>query len=333
MGSRVETAPPAVVRKARVPAQPRAEPAKTTRVRKKSPLNGAGTNSASTINTGVQSSTTAPSLRPVPATSSAVDIDSLTSGMKKIKINLVTKEQREAKEQGKVPIKPATSRTTKPAAPRTTKAKAVPKASSGGVGGQPVVEASSTPFVDVTSQPPNPPSQPLNPLFDNVLQTAPQAQILPNPQPSIDFQQAAPFLPQHAVTSPLLVPSAFASPAVPQQPSPPPAGTPDVFISYQPEGPTPQPQLQYNGLQWLPPNTGTPSPMKRGDLPVFTSTGAIPFGVRPDFHAGPNSNNFEKQELSPSSLPADNVQMTSEEDAHFDIWEIPETPNKQPDIQ
>ena len=74
----------------------------------------------------------------------------------------------------------------------------------------------------------------------------------------------------------------------------------DNFIPYQPDGPTPGPpattgsvteqQQQQQGqeiqkpLQWLPPNvcaTPVQSPAKRGDLPVFSSTGVIPFGPRP----------------------------------------------------
>jgi histone deacetylase HOS3 len=43
--------------------------------------------------------------------------------------------------------------------------------------------------------------------------------------------------------------------------------------------------------------------MKRGDLPVFTSTGAIPFGL-------PKANGKVK------------------ENKDVDIWEIPETPKK-----
>jgi histone deacetylase HOS3 len=57
--------------------------------------------------------------------------------------------------------------------------------------------------------------------------------------------------------------------------------TGDNFIPYQPDGPPPvSVRDQQKPLQWLPPNvSATPvqSPVKRGDLPVFTSTGVIPF--------------------------------------------------------
>ncbi|KAK4660909.1 histone deacetylase [Podospora pseudocomata] len=61
----------------------------------------------------------------------------------------------------------------------------------------------------------------------------------------------------------------------------------DMFVHYHPDGPTPESnvQQQQQPLQWLPPNVATPvsamAPMKRGDLPVFSSTGAIPFSPGP----------------------------------------------------
>ncbi|KAK4199445.1 hypothetical protein QBC40DRAFT_281980 [Triangularia verruculosa] len=60
----------------------------------------------------------------------------------------------------------------------------------------------------------------------------------------------------------------------------------DMFVQYQPDGPAPQSNVQQQQpLQWLPPNVSTPlstmSPMKGGDLPVFSSTGVIPFSPGP----------------------------------------------------
>jgi len=53
--------------------------------------------------------------------------------------------------------------------------------------------------------------------------------------------------------------------------------------------------------------------MKRGDLPVFTSTGAIPFGL-------PKVNGEAKKE--------ENVKPEENREKNVDIWEIPETPKK-----
>jgi histone deacetylase HOS3 len=64
--------------------------------------------------------------------------------------------------------------------------------------------------------------------------------------------------------------------------------------------------IQQEPLKWLPPNTSTPSPMKRGDLPVFTSTSTIPFGLS-------KVNGEVKKD---------------ENKGDVDIWEVPETPKK-----
>lgn len=76
-----------------------------------------------------------------------------------------------------------------------------------------------------------------------------------------------------------------------------------MFIPYQPEGPPPTAVSTENPIQWAPLNNPiTPSPMKRSDLPVFTSTSAIPFGVNPKF-------GVKKEEVKDDS-----------------IREVPETP-------
>lgn len=78
------------------------------------------------------------------------------------------------------------------------------------------------------------------------------------------------------------------------------------FIAYKPQGPPPESVKQEEPLRWLPPNTVTPSPMKKGDLPVFSSTGPIPFGV-------PKTNRAAKQ--------------VKKEEGDT-IWDVPETPRR-----
>jgi histone deacetylase HOS3 len=92
----------------------------------------------------------------------------------------------------------------------------------------------------------------------------------------------------------------------------------DVFIPYQPEGPTAHMMPQRDAIQWLPPNTSTPSPMKRGDLPVFTAKSAIPFGMNPSITV-PTSTARES-----TDVPA------LEKLKPFDpaVWDVPETPKK-----
>jgi hypothetical protein len=51
----------------------------------------------------------------------------------------------------------------------------------------------------------------------------------------------------------------------------------------------------------------TPSPIKKAELPVFTSTGAIPFAV-------PKTNGAAKQVKKEEEVKA------------VDIWDVPETP-------
>lgn len=75
----------------------------------------------------------------------------------------------------------------------------------------------------------------------------------------------------------------------------------DVFIQYQPEGPAPPAIAQQQPLQWLPPNASTPMAMRQTELPVFTSTSAIPFATFPGGHV--------------QSPVGDSV------------WEIPDTPH------
>lgn len=118
-------------------------------------------------------------------------------------------------------------------------------------------------------------------------------------------------------------------------PEPQPA-TPDVFIQYQPEGPTPSIAAPQEPLTWLPPNTTatpsaakhaapvvnttptplkqvdpaslrSPSPMKRADLPIFTPTSQIPFAPRTPTDSSPPKVKTERQ-LGDA------------------IWEVPETP-------
>jgi histone deacetylase HOS3 len=99
-----------------------------------------------------------------------------------------------------------------------------------------------------------------------------------------------------------------------------PAEGSDVFIPYQPEGPRPNTMLQQEAIRWLPPNTSTPTPMKRGDLPVFTATSAIPFGLPPN----PDTNVPTAPKANETSKPAEDSKKYDDS-----IWEVPETPQKK----
>lgn len=301
LSSRGHSIPPVVVKKTRAPTQPRGEAPKTSRVRKKSPLNDNGAASSSSTSTAVPQLTSSDVVLPSTETSSSQtsDIDNLTSGMKKIKLNLTTKAQREAKEQAKQAAKPATKPVAiKPAKPRPadkpmTETRIIPPvappATNDGFAPGPQLKSSEIPTpMPATPQPSLPSHLPAH------LQQAAQVPLPASSPP------AAPSYPQLEQGPPISKPA--------PQPSSRPAPSSDVFIPYQPEGPLPESMIQEEPLKWLPPNTTTtPSPMKRGELPVFTSTGAIPFGM-------PRVNGEVKKEENKGK--------------DVDIWEVPETPKK-----
>lgn len=294
MSSRGHSIPPVVVRKTRAPSQPRAEPAKTSRVRRKSPLN----------ETGEQPQEQFPAILPPSRASSVVlpsiessnqnsDIDNLTSGMKKIKLNLTTKAQREAKEQAKSATKAAAKAATKATSSKPTKPQPIQQPSnSNGAPSSSVQEPPQASIPAVTEQ---------KSLSENFIAApATPKQSLPAHRPA-QIQEAM----QVPLPASSPVVPAFVQPA-PQQPS----GGSDVFIPYQPEGPPPNTLTQQEPIRWLPPNTATPSPMKRADLPVFTATSAIPFSANPNVNTVPKpAEAFRKEDDS--------------------IWEVPETPEKR----
>lgn len=340
MSSRGHSVPPApvVVKKTR----PTATTAKAARAPKKAPtgdlpkpLGSTAPQSTSTIsNSSVATST--------PAT----EIDSLTSGMKKVSITLTTQAQRAAraakdkatadtKTSGKPPAaKPATrsspKKTTAPrkvAAPKTTGAKTelsqgaveIPESpaasfSAPSVSNDPI-SSSATPIVAAA---PIPGSESINsPSVDPSVRVASGTPELSHSHPtsaqtpsSLPLPPSLPNTPQRPTHA--AMPPPPPSPP-PQAPSPPStaasSGGSNVFIPYQPEGPTPNVDVTRNGpgLTWLEPNASTPArhktsgnspsaivsaetgqassaatgaPAQKQSLPVFSSTGIIPFGVK-----------------------------------------------------
>jgi histone deacetylase HOS3 len=251
-------------------------------------------------------------------------IDNLTSGMKKIKLNLTTKAQREAKELEKQAAKPATKPITiKPAKPRQVE-KAIgntriipPAAQAASINNGPSSAVPQSQLPEILPPMPITPQHSLPAQFPAHLQQAaevplptsspaapPYPTLEQGPEISRPAHPPSPSYPALEKGPQIWKPtSASASASTPSHP----VTTSDVFIPYQPEGPPPESMIQQEPLKWLPPNTATPSPMKRGDLPVFTSTGAIPFG-----------------------LPRVNGEVKKEENKgkDVDIWEVPETPKK-----
>lgn len=68
--------------------------------------------------------------------------------------------------------------------------------------------------------------------------------------------------------------------------------TPDKFVQYQPEGPTPVAVPMSEPVRFLPPNVAaTPTPMNRSNLPAFTPTSTLRFAP-PSYGGGEDKRGF-----------------------------------------
>ena len=307
MSSRGHSIPPVVVKKTRAPAKSR-EPSKASQTHRKSPPNESRAQSEeqhAPILPPSRSSSVLPLIET--STSQNSDVDNLTSGMKKIKLNLTTKAQRDAREQAKAAINAPLLK----GPPKTSSQKAT----------QPV--SNEHPTNDNLGNRMNSVQEPLTPPL---LEAASLPEVRPleidipiSPTTLARPPSEAPFQIEEATRLPLPasppVPPSFTQSAVPQT-----AAGADVFVPYQPEGPPPNSMQQQEPIRWLPPNTATPTPMKRGDLPVFTATSTIPFGLP------------AKSSPDGATVPKPNENSNSAKDPEkydHSIWEVPETPHKK----
>ncbi|KAK3324601.1 hypothetical protein B0T19DRAFT_359734 [Cercophora scortea] len=265
---------PITVKKTRGPAKKEPAP---RRAPKKAPGTAAGGSSM----TAKTTKTTAPS--PPSTSKTDDDMDNLTSNMKNIKITLVTKAQREARERERE---------------RNMK-ELIAKPEAGQVA--PLGENKPMLQPDMNHTLPSSPPHTATPV------STPPAELADKPSGPVAAHQQQ-YLPEHPASPSTPALSSFVDVAqkVPLPFSSPPAmsptrdkqaatsttrsSSPDMFVQYQPEGPTPASapgnlnhNKQHQPLQWLPPNTSsTPaSAMRRADLPVFTATSAIPFALSP----------------------------------------------------
>lgn len=204
------------------------------------------------------------------APGSGDDLDNITSGMKKIKINLITQAQREAREKSRTD-------TSESSAPTPSEGRS--SARSG----------RSTPHV-----PPTPELHSNVPSLESAAAPPPPG-VVPAPDTSIpEKTYTIPDLatpPEPRARSPKK--SQRSSPTVDETPSlgAPTGITDDLFVAYQPEGPPPVAATQSEPLKWLPPNiaatpsantpAATPSPVKRQDNLFHYTPGSIPFAPRP----------------------------------------------------
>lgn len=139
------------------------------------------------------------------------------------------------------------------------------------------------------------------------------------------------------------------TPMIPSDPGQ--SSTGEMFVHYQPDGPTPEALTPQAPLNWLPVNsdvtpsppkpaatsssakqeeinimspspmkqsdlgTATPSPMKQGDLPVFTPNSQLRFAPR-----------STEQSSASTSASSPKVKTEAEQRSDEAIWKVPETP-------
>lgn len=314
MSSKTPTVSAVVVKKTRTANPARSDATKNPRASRKTPpvenagVSGNRTQERVSLPQALSSSqNTNCSTTSRPSNKSTEDVDSITTGMKKIAINLSTKAQREAREQAKLAAKSASA-----SAPSDTPAQAQNGATAQALklpqlpqNPKTSLEESQSSSIDpsgVHNTFPKPgvsTPQPLSPSRFTHLRDA----------TNVPLPASSPVIPNAATPEYLVLKSTYDSAT-------------DVFVPYQPEGPPPAPIPQQEPLKWLPPNTSTPVAMKRSDLPVFTSTGAIPFGV--------SSNKPTPLGSASNAPPINGINGTAsiEQKPSLSIWDVPDTPQR-----
>jgi histone deacetylase HOS3 len=291
MSSRGPAVPPIVVKKTRAPPQARIDATKPSRARKKGPNN----NSNEPPHSGTAATDSAP---PTTVAGNATsDIDNLTSGMKKIKINLITKAQREAKEQEKLQALAKQHEAEATISEnRSNENEIVPSNTEAVPMAAPTNSSTSTPVRDISPiSPTHQPHLPAHlPLHVQEAEQIPLPASSPVGPSTENFESG-----NHSDQS-----SEYNA---------------DKFVPFQPQGPPPNMVAQNEPLRWLPPNTGTISPMKRSDLPVFTSTSTIPFGINPNPNQNRDTPTPSISHDPPSPVPSRLAPS---------IWDVPVTPQK-----
>ncbi|CAJ2513927.1 Uu.00g020460.m01.CDS01 [Anthostomella pinea] len=266
------------------------------------------------------------------------DLESITNGMKKIKINVLTKEKKEAKQRAEAERKAA--------ADQEAARQAKPTADKVGIG-SPASE--QKPVLPVTGTLSEEEKRSVDLATHNAGYQAPTDQS-PNLETPIHQYEQPPQV--HAkVESAVPMAPAIKTPAKPGpahtlfrldspdplQATPRPAQHEDLFVQYQPHGPPPHTIPLSGPVRILDPNTGTParptqlhppvftpasvppSPARKGGH-GFTATSAIPFASRPVQETQAMSNE------NVTFLPQPTVKADAQDEG---VWEIPETPDNR----
>lgn len=296
------------------------------------------------------------------------EIDQLISRVQRVKLNMPSKEEHDAREKAQEAEKKAKA-TRKAPAPKTTKPavkKALGRPPKATKPPSPIKQAGVTipiaapqaPDVAVAAITPLEQPQPIvseatpvvteqpQPIVSEVTPVVAEQPIAPNafgessirsPRQSIGILEPPTELMEMSITPEQLpVPSFLetellpltTSPPRPDTPPPPPPSNMNGFVNYNTQTfGTARPLSKIQGqtaLQWLPPNNAVPAPAlanvpatlnsnrppsaagTRDTLPVFTSSGTIPFAPRPNGAVA--------------------VPKTESKGEPKDFWEVPETP-------
>ncbi|KAF9762281.1 hypothetical protein IL306_003475 [Fusarium sp. DS 682] len=299
------------VKKGRNPTAPRKEPAPRAPRGTKKATTTAGPSRPATATQKAKSPAKA-SKKDGASSAGGDDIDSITSGMKKIRINLITQSQKDAKERARLEAEKAkgkeSSITCKPESQKPDVVTSSAQHSSGATNHDQTSVTVPTEPQDISPTQP----APVNARIPSPPTTASSSRIMSPFQNQHTFESIAP-------ATQLMSPP-LSSPAIPSVSVHPSTDAEDIFVPYQPEGPAPEAVAQSEPLKWLPPNVptpseqtpvATPSPAKKSNLFQYTS-GGIPFAPRP----GQGATEPKTAEQGVKSEP----------NAPKSIDEIPETP-------
>lgn len=239
-------------------------------------------------------------------------MEGITTGMKKIRINLITQSQREAREKARLEAEKAASVSSGDGPQGATSITHPPTSRPQPESGDSPSTSSATGAGDTTE--PAVSSEPLAPqvMASTGLDCAVE-ESSPPPLATPDPRQHRPALP-----GPGSSPASLQGDVQPHGDA--------LFIPYQPEGSTPAAISQQGPLTWMTPNAptpsdktqaATPSPDKRQDA-LFHYTSGIPFAPRSQ---------------SDETLPAANdpgrtaqAKETEADQGSSSMWEVPETP-------
>ncbi|UZP41512.1 hypothetical protein NXS19_009328 [Fusarium pseudograminearum] len=257
------------VKKTRNPAAPRKEPApKVPRPTKKATTATGPSRPASAAQKAKS-----PERAPKNGTAGD-DVDNITSGMRKIRINLITQSQKAAKARARLEAEKVNGSVS-----AIDQAKPVETPSTAAHPSKAQSDDPNTVVVSTEACNHSPAqSLPINPTPPAT--TSSSGNITP-------LQEQDPFNPSGYVSR--LASPPPSSPPIPSVSVHPSAEAGDVFIPYQPEGPAPKPITQNEPLKWLPPNVPTssaqtpattPSPIKKNKLFQYASSSGIPFAPR-----------------------------------------------------